>query len=90
MENIKKIYYNIQILMKLIIVRPTSSVDCERSFINIRIVKNWLRNSMEQNRLNSLMICSIHSETLDELNIDELMLSFVEKTEWREKIFSFH
>ena len=59
--------------MKLIIVRPTSSVDCERSFSNIHIVNNWQRNSMEQNRLNSLIICSIHSETLDELNIDELM-----------------
>ena len=47
--------------MKLFIVRPTSSVDCERSFSNMHIVKNWLRNSMEQNRLNSSMICSIHS-----------------------------
>ena len=89
-ENIKKIYSNVKILMKLIIVRPTSSVDCERSFSNMRIVKNWLRNSMEQKRLNSLMIGSIHSETLDELNIDELMSSFVKKTEWREKMFSFH
>ena len=61
MENIKKIYSNVQILMKLIIVRPISSVDCERSSSNMRIVKNWLRNSMEQKRLNSL-ICSIHSE----------------------------
>ena len=73
--------------MKLIIV---SSVDCERSFSNMRIVKNWLRNSMEQKRLNSLMICSIHSETLDKLNIDELMSSFVKKTEWRENMFSFY
>ena len=47
--------------MKLIIIRPTSSVDCERSFSNMGIVKNWIRNSMEQKRLNSLMICSIHS-----------------------------
>ena len=29
MENIKKIYSNVKILMKLIIVRPTSSVDCK-------------------------------------------------------------
>ena len=61
MENIKKIYSNVKILMKLIIVRPTSSLDCERSFSNMRIVNNWLRNSMEQNRLNNLMICSIHN-----------------------------
>ena len=45
---------------------------------------------MEQKILNSLMICIIHSETLDELNIDELMSSFVKKTEWSEKMFSFH
>ena len=90
MENIKKIYSNVKILMKLIIVRPTSSLDCERSFSIMRIVNNWLRNSMEQNRLNSLMICSIHNETLDKLNIDELMSSFVKKIEWREKMFSFH
>ena len=86
--------------MKLIIVRPTSSVDCERSFSNMRIVNNWLRNYIELNRLNSvmiskpyqraLMICSIKSETLDELNINELMSSFVKKSEWREKMFSFH
>ena len=55
------------------IKKISSSVDCERSFSNMRIVKNWLRHSMEQKKLNSLMICSSHSETLDELNIDELM-----------------
>ena len=47
--------------MKLIIVRSTSSFDCERSFSNMHIVNNWLRNSMEQKRLNYLMICSIHN-----------------------------
>ena len=55
MENIKKIYSNVKILIKLIIVRPRSSVDYERSFSNMRIVNNWLRNSMEQKRLNSLI-----------------------------------
>ena len=40
MENIQKIYSNVKILMKLIIVRPTSSVDCEISFSNMRILTN--------------------------------------------------
>ena len=73
MEKIKKIYSNVKIWMKLIIVRPTSSVDCERSFSHMRLVNNWLRHSMEQKRLTSLIICSIHSETLDELNIDVII-----------------
>ena len=76
--------------MKLIIVRQTSSTDCERSFSNMRIVTNWLRNSIEQNRLNSLIICSIYSDTLDELKIGELMSSFFKKTECRENMFSLH
>ena len=40
--------------------------------------------------LDNLMICSINSDTKDEINIYELILSFVKKTERREKLFSSH
>ena len=73
--------------MKLIIVRPPSSVKSEISIINMNIVNNFLCNSMGQKRLNSLMICSIRSDTNDELNINELILSFLKQIEWRERYF---
>ena len=40
---------------------------------------------MGQKRLNSLMICNIHGKT-----IDELISSFIHKTEWRENMFSYN
>ena len=57
LENIEKIYSNVKILLTLIVVRPISSVDDERYFINMYIVNNWLRNLMGQKRLTSLNIC---------------------------------
>ena len=45
--------------MKLIIVRQTSSGDCERSFSNMRTVNNLLRNSMEQKRLNRYVVFTV-------------------------------
>ena len=53
----------------------------------MHIVKNWQRNAIGQNRLSSLMIFS-HSDTIDELNIVELMSLFAKKTKWRKKMFS--
>ena len=63
-------YSNVKILMKLIIVRQTSSVENQRRLGNMRIINNWIINSVGQNRLNSLMIYSIKSNTIDELHIN--------------------
>ena len=39
----------VKILLTLIVVRPTSSVDDDINVSNLDIVKNWLINSMKQN-----------------------------------------
>ena len=54
----------IQTLLKLLMVSPASSCDAERSFSALRRLNTWLRNSMKQRRLNSIMICNIHKENL--------------------------
>ena len=50
-----KLFPNIVNLLKLIIVRPISSVSCERGFSTLRRVKTWLRNNMTSNRLKSVI-----------------------------------
>ena len=50
-----KLFPNIVNLLKLIIVRPISSVCCERGFSTLRRVKTWLRNNMTSSRLNSVI-----------------------------------
>ena len=42
LENIEKLYKNMKILLILIVVKPTSSVDDERNVNNLDIVKNGL------------------------------------------------
>ena len=54
-------------------VSPVSSYDAERSFSALRRLKTWLRNSMTQRRLNAIMICNIHKEKLEKLDIDDIL-----------------
>jgi hypothetical protein len=41
----------------------------ERSFSALRRLKNWMRSSMTQQKLNGIVICHINKEILDRLDI---------------------
>ena len=64
-------------------VLHANSWDAERSFsalrrLKIRRVNTWLRNRMTQRRLNAIMICNIHKEKLEELDIlNDILKSFI-------------
>ena len=58
-------------------VSPVSSYDAEMSFIALRRLKTWLRNSMTQRRLNAIMIFNIHKEKLEELELYDILKSFI-------------
>ena len=60
------------------ICNPISSVTCERSFNCMRRLKTWLRNSMMNERLNSVMLCIVHKEILEEIKDDELIKSMLQ------------
>ena len=52
--------------------------DClgERSFSVLKRVKNLLRSSMGQKRLNSLALLCIENELLEKIDIDDIIKSF--------------
>ena len=50
-----KLFQNIVNLLKLITVRPISSVIYERGFSTFRRVITWLRNNITSSRLNSVI-----------------------------------
>ena len=58
-------------------VSPASSCDAKSFFSGLGRLKILLRNSMTHRRLNALMICNIHKEKLDELDIDDILKSFI-------------
>lgn len=61
---------------KLYMTQGISVAGCERSFSKLKIIKNYLRNTMGQTRLNALSLLSIESERTRKINIDAVLDSF--------------
>ena len=74
-------------LLKLILVMPATNATSERSFSTLRRVKNYLRSTMTQQRLNSLMILHVHKLQTDSLNLVEVANDFIGDSEHRLKLF---
>ncbi len=81
------LFPQVLVLLKLLLVCPVSSCECERSFSALRRLKTWLRTTMTQRRLNHISICHVHQEQLDNVNVHELAKLFVEKSEIRRNLF---
>ena len=55
-------YPNIHAILLLILSLPIGSHSCERSFSSLRRLKTWCRNSMSDERLDSLAVGFINHE----------------------------
>jgi len=81
-------FSQVVVLVTLILVMPATNASCERSFSALRRIKTYLRSTMAQLRLNSLMVLHVHKELTDKLNILEVANEFVaNKLEHRLNIF---
>jgi len=56
-------------LVKLLLVMPATNAISERSFSAMRQIKTYLRSTMTQERLNSVMVLHIHKELTDGLDL---------------------
>ena len=54
-------------LLKLLLVCPVSSCECDRSFSALRRLKTWLRATMTKQRLNCVSVCQVHRKNLIKL-----------------------
>lgn len=57
---------------------PVTIASAERSFSKLKIIKNFLRSTMGQERLSSLSVLSIENETARNLDICQLIKAFAE------------
>ena len=65
----KEAYVNIYSMLKVLITIPISSASCERSISSLRNLKNYLRNTMTQDRLNGLALMHAHRDMNFDLEI---------------------
>lgn len=73
MENLTP---NAVIAYRIMLSTPVSVASGERSFSKLKIIKNYLRNSTDENRLNHLAIVSIENETAKSINYDDIIDEF--------------
>lgn len=75
-EPFKEVFHELFRLGKIAIVIPVSSASCEQSFSALSLIKNHLRTTMGDDRLNHLGVLSIESRRAKTLDINEFLKLF--------------
>ena len=81
----RTLFLNIVKLIQLLSVIPATSATAERSFNCLRRVKTWLRSTISQTRLNSMVI--LQANRLVQPHIDTVIDEFISLNDTRRKIF---
>ena len=71
------LYSQAVVLATLILGMPTTNAASERSFSALKRIKNYLRATMSQTQLNSLMLLHVHKDMTDKLNLCHVANTFV-------------
>jgi len=58
---------------------PVTVASTERSFTKLKLLKNYLRSTMSQERLNVLATLCIEKRLLDEIDIDNIINDFASR-----------
>lgn len=79
---------NVNICLRIFFSIMVSNASGERSFSTLKRVKTYLRNSIAQERLNSLAILSINQDLLNEIDVNSVIEQFA-SMKARKKPFSY-
>ena len=69
---ISNLYPDLFDVVKIIATLPATVASCERAHSKVKIVNNYLRASMSDDRLESLVHISIESDIADKIELDTL------------------
>ena len=74
-----EIFPNVCIALRIFCTLPVTVASAERSFSKLKLIKNFLRSTMTQNRLNDLAILSIESELTRKIDFSDIIDAFALK-----------
>ena len=86
-SNERLIISEVCVLLRLILVMPSTNAVSERSFSALRRIKTYLRSTMSQDRLNHLLVLHVHKELTDSLDLITVANDFAADSEHRLSIF---
>ncbi len=75
-------------LLQLYLIVPSTTATAERSFSQLGRIKNYLRSTMTQERLNSCMILAVYKEEVQDLNLPSLINEFILSNDMRLNTFA--
>lgn len=75
-NDLTTVYPNFTISLRILLTLPVSVASAERSFSKLKIIKNYLRSTMVQDRLSNLATLSIESDILNEFDIHHIIRNF--------------
>lgn len=80
-EHIREVdcYPNISIDYRILFTVPVTVASAERSFSKLKLLKNYLRSTMTQQRLNGLATLCIEKKLLDDIDIDPIISDFASR-----------
>jgi len=84
---VRRLFHQVEILLRLLLVVPVTSCEAERSFSSLRRLKTWLRSTMTQKRLNHVAVCNVHHDYIDLLNLKDIVNTFANCNERRQLLF---
>lgn len=86
--SVRRMFPQVERLLRLLLVSPASSCEAERSFSALRRIKTWLRSTMTQQRLNHVMVCHIHKDKLAKIDSQQIADEFISRrADSRRKVF---
>ncbi len=74
-------------VVQLILVMPATNATSERSFSALRRIKDYLRATMKQERLNHLLVLHVHKELTDSFDLKDIASDFISGSDHRINIF---
>ncbi|XP_054091790.1 uncharacterized protein LOC128923548 [Zeugodacus cucurbitae] len=75
-QNLENIYPNLDIALRMALCTPVTNCSGERSFSCLKRVKNYLRFTLSQEKLNALSLLCIESELMNKISYDDIINNF--------------
>ena len=78
-DNIKTVFPNVEIALRIFLTLVITNCTTERSFSQLKRIKNPKRSTMNQDRLDSLALLCIESDVLRRISFEEIIENFSRK-----------
>ncbi|BAF30217.1 Os12g0597800, partial [Oryza sativa Japonica Group] len=80
-------YKNVSVAYRILLTVHVTVASAERSFSKLKLLKNYLRSTKSQERLNGLTMCLIKKDILDTIDLNTVLDDFASRNA-RRSIFS--